>query len=137
MWVEGSIEAFDLTVLTASLPTCSAGTVADRVPVGQWTIRFTDIDPQGVGTVRDVQLTVHTSGFGEPPITTSVVYESAPRDLGGLSSLCEVRWQARQPAWTTVAVKVRTCATATSCAAQPWSAALPGRRWLGPHHAAR
>ena len=98
----------------------------DGAPVaGTWTLRFTDIDPGASGTLRDVALTVHTSG-GEPPIATTAIYESPPRYLGGPVTIGAARWQARTPAGTGVAVKLRTCATADACAGVPWSAALPG-----------
>jgi subtilisin-like proprotein convertase family protein len=92
---------------------------------GTWTVRFIDTDPGAVGTIRDVELNVHTRAVGAPPIETKAVYVSPVRDLGLDGTIVgQVRWQARQPTGTSVAVQVRTCATAGACASQAWSASL-------------
>lgn len=98
----------------------------DGAPAGgTWTLRFTDVEPAAVGTIRDVQLTVHTAGAGQPPIANTATFDSAPYDLGSVATLGAVRWHSRQPEGTSVAVRLRTCGTAAACAQAPWSAALP------------
>jgi subtilisin-like proprotein convertase family protein len=94
----------------------------DGEPVGgTWIVRFIDVDPGAVGTVRDVELTVHTEGAGAPPIEPVASYVSPVRDLGAAAAIQQVRWVAHAPVGTAVAVAVRTCATADACAAAPWS----------------
>ncbi|MCE9579955.1 MAG: proprotein convertase P-domain-containing protein [Deltaproteobacteria bacterium] len=97
----------------------------DGEPVGgAWIVRFTDNDPSGVGTIRDVELTVHTQGAGAPPIAPVASYVSPLHDLGGAAAITAVRWDAAQPTGTSVAVSVRTGATPEACAAAAWSAPL-------------
>jgi len=86
---------------------------------GTWTVRFTDIDPGAAGTIRDVELTVHTQGAGDPPIAPTAHFESAARDLGATASVTRVAWDARTPLGTTAIVSVRACAS-PDCAQSSW-----------------
>jgi subtilisin-like proprotein convertase family protein len=89
---------------------------------GTWTVKFADLWPGGAGTIRDVELTVHTQDAGAPPITATSDYVSPVHDLGAPAAIGAVRWEARTPAGTSALVSVRAGATAADCAAAPWTA---------------
>ncbi len=108
-------------------------TELDGEPVGgTWTVRFTDDDPGAAGTLRDVELTVHTRGAGAPPIAPAARYTSPVHDLGGAAAITAVRWQPVVPAGASVAIALRTGATAEACAAAAWSAPLANPAGTAP-----
>jgi hypothetical protein len=126
-----------------------AGTSGDRVErftvttlggaaaAGTWKLFVQDAASGSTGTLEDFAVTPHYAG-GAPPIPAIAAAESQLHDLGDVVTIDQVSWSARTPAGTSVAVRVRTCADATACAAAPWSAAhtAPGppavtpARWL-------
>ncbi len=91
---------------------------------GTWVLRASDLASQDSGTLLDFQVTPHFTG-GEPPIAPAAAYESAVRDLGaGIAAITRVSWVERLPAGADIAVRMRTCEAAASCAAEPWSAPI-------------
>jgi subtilisin-like proprotein convertase family protein len=88
---------------------------------GTWRLVFVDAQSQDVGTIQEFQITAHRSG-GEPIAPPTASYESPIRDLGGVGQLTSVTWEGRSPAGTGIAISLRSCATATGCAEQPWAA---------------
>ncbi len=97
---------------------------ADLPAAGTWTVRVTDNVTGNTGTLQDVQLAVHLAG-GPEQVARTAAYTSLVRDLGdGVTALDAVRFGARVPPDGGVAVRVRTCAAAAECLAEPWSAPL-------------
>ncbi|MCC7000451.1 MAG: proprotein convertase P-domain-containing protein [Deltaproteobacteria bacterium] len=91
---------------------------------GLWRLRVNDDFSADLGTLQDALLTVHHDG-AQPPIALTSAYESAVKDLGPtVASFGNVEWFPRVPAGSSVAVKVRSGATAAACQAATWSAAL-------------
>ncbi len=99
-------------------------TGVDGAPVaGTWILRVNDAVSGDAGTLLDFQITPHYAG-GEMPIATSAAYESQVKDLGDVAAITRVAWVEKLSAGSDIAVRMRTCATAAACAAEPWSAPI-------------
>jgi hypothetical protein len=91
---------------------------------GTWTLAVNDHQTTDTGTLLDFAVTPHWSG-GQAPIPTSSSFDSTVRDLGAdVTAIDAVTWGERLPTGADIALRVRTCAVATDCAALPWSAAI-------------
>jgi hypothetical protein len=91
---------------------------------GTWTLSVNDHQTTDTGTLNDFAITPHWNG-GQAPIPTASSFDSTVRDLGaGVTAIDAVTWDERLPTGADIAVRVRTCAVATACAAAPWSVAI-------------
>jgi hypothetical protein len=78
-----------------------------------------------VGTVVQAGVTQLGSG-GRAPFETSYRFESAIRDLGGVTEFREMQWRLRQGELAASAMQLRTCDVEAECETSAWTDVAPG-----------
>ena len=92
-----------------------------------WSITATDNTMDTVtGSITYAAVTMIGAG-GPAPFAKTYAYVSAPRELGAVTSIANVRWALRQARpGAGAAVSLRTCDDAAACAAEPWTLVAEG-----------
>ena len=110
-----------------------SGTRAEHreVPIASagaaWSVIVTDAVVDGLtGSVAGAAITALYRG-GPPPFAASARYTSAVRALGEVTGFGPLTWVLRQPSTARAPiVRLRTCAQAEACAAEPWVEVVDG-----------
>ena len=93
---------------------------------GDWTLEVSDATADMMaGTLDNLVLTVSYRG-GVAPFPTVARYTSAVREVGPVVGFGPMTWHVRQGEVTDAVVRLRTCASADACAAEPWTDVAAG-----------